>query len=319
MVKLKTVLITGASGYIGSFLARYLQDQGYRVRVLVRQIPDYLKNSGFEIFVGDLTEKQSLVNSCKDIDVVVHAAALNETEVSDLNKATNVNVLGTQNMIDIAVAESVKRFIKLSTFHVYTLNNLVKGIINEQTPTEPLNNYSLTLKKAEEICEKYKTKIEIVILRISNCYGAPIDYRVDRWSLLISDLCKQACLNGKICLKSDGSQKRDFVSLSDISKAIEIMINAVKSEIKDPIFNVGGEDIRSIGEVAELVSETFFKIYGKEIPVEYVTDLRTDKTKKEFIFSIEKIKKLGYKPVSDMREEIMKVMELCEEMKNGKA
>ena len=316
MVKLKTILITGASGYVGSFLAKYLREKGYKVRLLVRQIPDYMKNLNLDIFVGDLTNKQSLVNSCKDIDVVVHAAALNETEVDDLNKAIAVNVSGTENMINIAISEGVKRLVKLSTFHVY---GSPEGIISESTQTNPLHNYSLTQKMSEDVCKGYMDKIEIVILRISNGYGAPIHQDIDRWTLLLNDLCKQACLNNKIVLKSDGSQKRDFVCLGDISKAVEITINAPKSKIAEPIFNVGGENMLSIKEEAVKVSEIFFKMYKREIPIEYAKDLKIDKIRKDFTFLIEKIKKLGYKPISNMEEEVTKIIDLCSKIKHEKA
>src|SRR3989344_1690533 len=94
-------LVTGASGFIGSHLVEFLSDNGHKVRALVRNPKKYSFPKGVDVKVGNLGDLNSLMEACKDIDVVIHAAAVvNSSKRKDYEE---VNVLGTRNIVEASV------------------------------------------------------------------------------------------------------------------------------------------------------------------------------------------------------------------------
>ncbi len=168
-------------------------------------------------------------------------------------------------------------------------------------------------------CQQYEKEfgLKSVILRVSNGYGAPIHPKINRWSLVINDFCRQAITNKRIVLLTKGTQERDFVSIPDIIQAILLMLKADESRISNnSIFNLGGENNISIKKLAEIVAGVYEDSYKEKIAIEY----KTDKSPKEadttmsFKYDISKIKKLGYSPSNDMRNEILKLFKMCENL-----
>lgn len=315
------VLVTGGFGYLGSICAEKLHEKGYEIRILGRHVPDYLRNwsKKFDLFLGDVTNKKTLINSCKDVDAVIHFAALNEVLCKkDPVGAINVNGLGTLNMLDVAFNEGVERFIYISTFHVYGIPKT--NVITEETCPNPVNSYSITHRLAEMYCQQYKKEfgLSCVILRVSNGYGAPIHLNINRWSLVINDFCRQAIINKKILLLTKGTQERDFVSIPDIIQAISLMLKVEEEKISNSnIFNVGTGYSISIKKLADIIAEVYEEIYNEKITIEYNINkkLKETDTVKAFKYDISKIKKLGYSPFNDMRNEILKLFKMCEKLK----
>ena len=125
-------LVTGATGFIGSYLVDALQKKGEQVRALVRKTSniDFLKKLDVEIITGDLIEADSLNNACQDVDKIFHSAAL----VGDwlpLKDTYEINVKGTANLLDSARDNKIKRFVYISTLGVLGLRD------HYQTPDDP--------------------------------------------------------------------------------------------------------------------------------------------------------------------------------------
>ena len=94
-----------------------------------------------------------------------------------------------------------------------------------------------------------------IIMRLSNSIGAPINTKVDRWSLIGNDLCRQAITTGEIRLKTSGIQERDFIALSEVARAVSHMIEVPDSAMGEGIFNLGGERAISIIQLATIIQE----------------------------------------------------------------
>jgi NADH dehydrogenase len=113
------ILVTGGTGNIGSALVRRLTDSGNKVRVLALPqdpLKGHLDNTGAEFFYGDISNKNSLTNICAGIDTVIHLAAV---LLSDNDSVfDNVNIKGTQNILEIASQNNVKHFIHVSSASV---------------------------------------------------------------------------------------------------------------------------------------------------------------------------------------------------------
>ena len=173
-VKDKTVLVTGATGFIGGRLARRLQVQeGAHVRALVRspRKADSLKMLGVEVVRGDITDPLSVQRAMRGAQIVYHAAAWAD-EQGPRDAVWAVNVDGTQNMLDAAIAEGVERFIHLSSCAVY--GSLQQLNIDESTPprmTGRLYHDSKVAAEERVFAAYHIAGLPVVAARPAQVYG----------------------------------------------------------------------------------------------------------------------------------------------------
>jgi UDP-glucose 4-epimerase len=308
------LLITGGYGYLGSHCVDFFSRKGHNITILTRRIPPEMKQWGekFNNFYADISQPDQLTGSCDNVDVVIHFAAINEIICAKNTKESIlINGLGTKNLLDEAISKNVKKFVYISTFHVYGATK--SSFISEETCPYPIHNYGISHYLAELFCNQMMStsNIQTIILRLSNGYGAPLFPSIDRWSLVMNAFCKEAVENKKITLKTKGIQKRDFVSIIDIIQAISLVIQKPMNPSENNIFNVGGDNALSIVEMAQIVANEYQGIYGKKIYVEFAPNLIEITHNIDFSFSIEKIKKLGFIPNGSIKEEIKKTLQLC--------
>jgi nucleoside-diphosphate-sugar epimerase len=166
---LERILITGGAGSMGKELSFILAEKGYKIRVF--DIPQAnftgLKEKGIEIFEGDITDIESVKNSLKDVDMVVHLAAI-LPPLSENNKelAVKVNVDGTKNLVDAIENHGNKaRLIFSSSVATYGDTTDLEPPVTVDTKQRPNTNYSETKVK----CEKHilNSDVDYTILRIS--------------------------------------------------------------------------------------------------------------------------------------------------------
>ncbi len=312
------ILITGGFGYVGARVADHL----HRVRPgasidlaahsPAESVPAWSKDMGRVLL--ELADKASLTRCLekKIYDVIIHCAAVNEiVSAKDPELAEEVNHQGTARLLELALKQKVKKIIYFSTFHVYEKGH---SLISENTPLNPEHPYALTHFLAEEEVRKARDLgLECAILRLSNSYGYPMDKDVDRWTLAANDLCRQAVLDKKIKLKTPGRQYRDFIPLKDVARAVEHLLFAIPGQWKDGLFNLGGECLLSIKELAEQIRSIYQTCYGgSPIPLK-VPGCQEDFLPERFVFSIDKLKNTGFSLAGKMEEEIAGTMKVCEE------
>lgn len=167
----RPVLVTGATGSIGSVLVKRLSDTGHSVRAVVRN-PDraaYLRNMpDVEVVFGDLDRPDSLRGCMQNCSLVYHCAA--KLGGSDWAEARATNAGGTQAVIDEAVRAHVERLIYASTIGVYGLSKA--EIISEETPWSKYNQpYFTTKQEAERIVWRAMDQIPITIARLGDVVG----------------------------------------------------------------------------------------------------------------------------------------------------
>jgi UDP-glucose 4-epimerase len=272
------VLITGGCGYLGKHISSFLSEKGYSIKIFDKNDPENK---------GDITNIEDIKNSLEGVDIIIHLAALPQPLCKENPKLANkINVEGTKNLVKAAT--NVKKIIYFSTFHVY---GKFSGTITEETETNPLNEYGKTKLKAEKICLDTKKG---VVLRFSNIYGAPLGDK--GWDLVVNNFCKQAIDNKEIIVKGDYNQKRDFVGIEDMKQALLLVL---EKDTKEKVFNVSGNNIISIRELAEIIAE----LSGAKTVYE-----QESSTKQEFVYSSERLGKLGYNPKSNIKEEIKNIL-----------
>jgi UDP-glucose 4-epimerase len=162
------ILVTGATGKVGSRLTKQLAQRGNRVRALVRdptRAAD-LQSDHTELAQGDLLDTDSLAVAVRDVDAVVHCAAFFRGATAE--QAQAVNDLGTQHLANAARAASVKRFVFTSTGLVYGPNGGRPA--REDDPCAPLDGYPKSKLAAERFLLAM-AGLDVRVLRLPFVYG----------------------------------------------------------------------------------------------------------------------------------------------------
>jgi len=312
------ILITGGLGYVGGRVATHLSaaTPELSVRLISRREPNQVPKwaRGMDLVRADVLNTASLQTALAGIDTVVHLAALNEIESArDPEAALDVNAKGTYRLLEECRKQRVKRFIYFSTFHVYGPN--AQQPITESTPTTPVHPYSLTHHVAEDFVNWYRHSygMETAIFRLSNAYGYPADPLVRRWTLVFNDLCWQAVHEGKIKLRSNGTQKRDFIPLSDVARSVEHFLSLPSGGWKQGLFNLGGECSMSIYAVAQRIAKEYSNLYGNEVPV-VIGDSEDSQVDESVIFKIDQLKETGFELTGSLSDEVRRTFEICKRM-----
>ncbi len=258
------ILITGGSGYIGSYLVKQLLEEGHHIDIIARTENEFIRNYSDRIgvYYADIT--QPFTFQIKDIryDIFIHLGAANDIDSADPKFAINASVLGTRYALDFCVKNEIKKAVYFSTFQVY---GYVEGDMDENSPLLPTNDYGITHQFAEQYFEMYqRTKgIDYLIIRPTNIFGAPMYKSTDRWSLVPSCFCKEALEKGEINLMSSGLQKRDFIDLNDLVKVTNYYCENFEQH-KNNVINVSSGNNYTIYEIAKLVANQYNNLYSKE-------------------------------------------------------
>ena len=175
------ILITGATGFIGTRMAELFKADGEELILLGRlgtepetHRRDRLEMLGMTVHDVDLTE-QNLVQYTDGVDSVIHLAAAQHEANKPESYFDKVNVEGTRNLLDAAISNSVRRFVYGSTIGVY--GNVAEPHIDDDFPAIPDNYYGRSKLRAEEVVLSRSDDIEVAIARISETYG-PGDFRL---------------------------------------------------------------------------------------------------------------------------------------------
>jgi len=285
----KKVLITGARGFIGKYLSASLLRQGAKVTGLT------IDGSAGEDTVtwvkGDITSPASIKGICRDIDVVFHLAAISNVDASirDPVRTFNTNTFGTASLLEESRAGGVKKFVYISTAHVYGVPRYVP--VDEQHPVVPREPYAGSKIASEQIVQAYGNAygIGFAILRPFNVFGAGQDP-----SFLIPGVIQQALKNRSIKV-GNTDPTRDFLYVEDCIRGFICV-----AEKGSGIFNIGSGKEQSIASVVRSIRD----IVDPAIPI--ISDesrMRAGKIEiPRLCADVSKLRTLGWKPTSGFDE-----------------
>jgi UDP-glucose 4-epimerase len=307
------VLITGGLGYIGGRLAHYFATgTPLRVRLGTRnpgqQMPPEL--AGCELAHCDLESRSSLEAACRDVRFIVHLAALNEIDsAKDPGRAIAINTGGTLNLVESAIRSGVERVLYFSTAHVY---GALLNEISERLIPRPVHPYAYTHKAAEDIilAAGLQKKLTAVVFRLANAFGPPIRPGVERWTLLVNDLCRQAATRRKLVLKTAGLQPRNFITLSDVSEATAHFLALEEAALGDGVFNLGGRRSMTVLEMTGLIAGRCEKALGFRPPVERPAAAGQSESQ-TLHYSIAKAQEAGFQPKDAFDGELDGTLTFC--------
>ena len=234
-----SVLVTGASGFIGRHVTAYLLKKGFNVLTTDLKSADLNGDLGDKVFVLDVVAKLRF-------DAVVHLAALTDIKRSIQNPYQTylVNDFGTLNILEAASKNGVERFIYASSANVYGLP--IELPVRESTPFNPRTPYDYSKVIGEYLVRSYAAtkKIKSTILRSWKIFG-----EYERLTAAIPNFIR-CCLKGEpIPLYNGGADTTDPYYVENYTRAVELCL--LKEEAVGEVFNVGTGVERSIKQVAE--------------------------------------------------------------------
>lgn len=283
---MKTVIVTGAGGYIGSILVPKLLERGYKVKAIDRfffGIEKLKLNENLEIIKDDtrvLSEKHF-----KDVDFVIDLVAISNDPTGErFNEATwQINHYSRVRTAKLSKRAGVKRYIFPSSCSIYGFQ---ESVVDENSPVNPLTTYAKANLQAErDILPLADIDFTVIVLRFSTVFGYSPRMRFD---LAINGMTYGAWKTGRLPLMRDGSQYRPFVHVEDVAEAvIEFLEFPDTSKINGEIFNVGGNELNyQIGELGKLISQIVEKETGRKVEIEWYGD----PDKRSYRVSFDKIK-----------------------------
>lgn len=267
----ETICIIGALGYLGGHISDKLIKQGQEIALCYRNssiVKDnhILQNAKYH-HAGDLTNSEYLdeiINA--EYENFIYLASSNHFFCEEsLTLAIKNNVIPLAYLLD-GISKNKKNFnfIYLSTAQVYG-NQLEFSSVNENTSVNLLNNYALTHFMCETILERYSNVVNSISIRLANTYGnTKYANNTGSW-FVVNDLCRQAIFEERIQLLSDGSPLRDFIHAEDAANMIVLLLN---HKINKTIsYNLASGTTLQISEVALMISDIFYKKFGKKIKI----------------------------------------------------
>jgi UDP-glucose 4-epimerase len=312
------LLITGGFGYLGGRLALHLASQSHYEIVLGSrknaESPPWLSHARVVQTRWDSSEE--LEGICAGVDAVVHMAGMNAQDCAvDPAAALKFNGVGTAKLLQAAIRQGVKRFIYLSTAHIY--DSPLSGVITEQKCPVNLHSYATSHRAGEDVVRAahQRKDIEGVVIRLSNAYGAPIHKDANCWMLLVNDLCHQAVMTRRMMLRSAGMQRRDFITLSDACSAAGHLLTLPNDKLGDGLFNVGGHAIRVI-DMAEIIQARCLAVLGF-IPEIIRPEPIEGEISPDLDYCIGKLLATGFSLGGDCHNEIDATLHLCSDAFGG--
>jgi UDP-glucose 4-epimerase len=204
----------------------------------------------------DWSSDRRLERACAGIDAIVHLAGMNAADCErDPVAALEFNGVGTARLVRAAISQRVNRLVYLSTAHVY--GAALKGTVNELTCAQPRHPYATSHRAGEDAVRLTRTGQPsiAIVARLSNAFGAPACPEANCWSLVTNDLCRQAVTTRRAVLRSAGSQRRDFIPVSEACRAMAHLLSLPPERVGDGLFNIGGAWAPTMLEMARLVAE----------------------------------------------------------------
>lgn len=319
-MKNKTVLITGADGFIGSHLTEMLVKKGAKVKALSQYnsfnywgwLEDIHCLDQVEVLNGDIRDPHYCKHITKDIDIVFHLAALIAIPYSYVAPSSYVdtNVTGTLNIVQACLENNVQRVIHTSTSEVYGTAQYVP--IDEKHPIQPQSPYSASKIGADNMAMSFYNafNLPVTIVRPFNTYGPRQSARA-----VIPTIITQIANGEKSIKLGDVSPTRDFNYVEDTCRGF-IELASCQEAIGETV-NIGSNYEISVGDTLDLIKEIM------NSDVKFITDEQRIRPEKSEVFRLwcdnTKIKSLtGFEPKYSIKDGLEQTIEWFKNKENLK-
>ena len=315
------VLVTGGAGFIGSHIVDRLVIDGYMVRVVdnlssgrLENLKQWLNSKGVELLVGDLREPEVALRAVDGVNVVFHFAANPEVKLSTVDPEVHFtnNIVATFNVLEAMRRKGVEEIVFASSSSVYGEPETIP--VGEDAPLKPISVYGASKASCENMIHSY-TKlygIKTVVLRYANIVGPRLRHGV------IWDFINKLLVDGRrLEILGDGKQVRSYMHVEDAVEATMIAWKKSKGDFE--VYNVASEDWITVDEVADEIIKVMGLNNVKKVYKPILHGIGWLGDVKRIALKIDKLKKLGFKPIMNSREAIeISTKNLLEELNVSK-
>lgn len=312
-LSINRILVIGGAGYLGSVLVRKLLDKGYKVRVLDNLtfgdggIREFLNNTNFELYNGDIRNIDDIVNSIIDIDAVIHLAGIVGDPASSIDPISTVksNVFATKMVAEICKYHQISRFIFASTCSVYGIG---EGIVDEESNFNPVSLYARSKIDSEKgLMSLADDTFFPTIFRMATLYGFSPRMRFD---LVLNLFCAKAVEEKEIQIFG-GDQWRPLLHVNDAAEAYVLALEAPLEKVGARIFNLGSTKqnykIRQLGTVIK-----------ENVPSCKICTQKSKTDTRSYQVNFDKIKDtLGFAPKVKIKDAILEIVTALKTKKIG--
>lgn len=301
-------LVTGGAGFIGSHVVERLVALSHRVRVLDDLSEGRRENLAsvwerIEFLEGDVRDLALVRRAMQGVEYVLHQAALRSVprSVADPITTTEVNVLGTVNVLRAAQEAGVRRVVFASSSSVY--GDVSELPLRETQTPRPISPYAVSKLVGEYYCALF-TKLyglETVSLRYFNVFGPRQDPHSE-YAAVIARFIRAALRGEPLEIHGDGEQSRDFTYVENVVEAN--LRAAVAPGIAGEVFNIGCGERYSVLQVKAHLE----RILGRSLPARHTPPRQGDMRHTQADLSRAE-EKLGYRPLISFEEGLRRTVE----------
>jgi nucleoside-diphosphate-sugar epimerase len=318
--KPELTLVTGATGFTGSYLVRSLVADGGQVRVIARSADKarQLLPANVEVVEGDIADPAVVERAVQGVGTLYHLAAVYREAKHPDFRYREVNVDASRNLLDAAVGASVHRYVHCSTVGVH--GHIASPPADEHAAYDPGDVYQATKCEAEQLALSYRDRIPLAVARPTAIYG-PGDTRLLKLFRMI--------VRGRFLLLGGGENYYHTVHVNDLVRGLRLL--GTHPRAVGEIFILGGERYLKLSELAAMIAAAAdvpaprlrlparpFQMLGSLVeklcvPLGIEPPIhrrRVDFYTKSRAFSIEKAKRLlGYRPEVRLNDGIRETLD----------
>ena len=310
ILKNKSVLVTGGAGFIGSNICEVLIKQNNKVKCLdnfitgkKENISHLLNHPNFELIEGDIRNEKCCDDATKNIDVILHQAALGSVprSIEDPVKTNEININGFLNILNAAKINRVKRIVYAASSSTYGDSKTLPKV--EDKIGLPLSPYAVT-KYVNELYAHVFSNIydmEIIGLRYFNVFGRKQDPN-GAYAAAIPKFIKAFKEYQSPIIHGDGSQTRDFTYIDNVIQANQLAATTTNPKAINQVYNVACGEQSILIELINKLKELLTKFDSKINDVEIIFGPERIGDVKHSLASIEKAKELlNYNPTHSVK------------------
>jgi len=273
----KTILVTGGAGFIGSNLCEALLEKGNKVVCLdnfatgkKENIEPLIKDANFTLIEGDIRKLEDCLKATKNVDYVLHQAALGSVprSIKDPITSNDVNVSGFLNMLVASRDNGVKRFVFAASSSTYGDSESMPKV--EDIIGKPLSSYAIT-KYVNELYADIFSKtygLETIGLRYFNVFGRKQDPN-GAYAAVIPKFVSQLMKGESPVINGDGNYSRDFTYIDNVIQANFLSLVTTNEKAINTVYNVAYGDRNTLndlmGYLKEYLSEFDSEISNVEV------------------------------------------------------
>lgn len=318
MMKMKTFLITGGDGFIGSHVCERLLQEGRTVRLLDNQVARNGANVEFltdlagrretgklEVIKDDVRDLSACLAAAKGVDYIIHLAALGSVprSVNDPGETHDVNATGTLNMLRAGVEARVDRLVWSSSSSVYGDQGKPTDPKVETLPTKPLSPYGVTKLTGEQYARVFHELygLPVVTLRYFNVFGPRQDPN-GAYAAVIPKFIAAMKAGQPPVVDGDGRQSRDFTYVANVVDANLAALTAAEAAGK--IMNVAAGETHDLIELIDIINAEFGSAVEPTFGPARPGDIRYSLSDSSLAGRI-----LGFRPRIGFKEGLIKTIE----------